>query len=75
MQHYIKNSQYTIDRDDQTLKILLDANSSWIKTPLKEFGFKCIANKHGSCGDSKCKCLCHNFGNLENSFVKVGVCF
>ncbi len=31
----------------------------WIKTPLNEFGFKCIANKHELCSYSKCKCLCH----------------
>jgi hypothetical protein len=29
----------------------------WIRTPLREFGFKCIANKHDSC--KGCGCLCH----------------
>jgi len=47
------------DKIDQTLKVQLDKNSLWMKTPLREFGFKCIANKHELCGDSKCKCLCH----------------
>ncbi len=31
----------------------------WTETPLGEFGFKCIANKHELCNDLKCKCLCH----------------
>jgi len=29
----------------------------WIQTPLREFGYKCIANKHELC--KGCKCLCH----------------
>ncbi len=47
------------DKNDQTLKVQLNKNSFWMMTPLREFGFKCIANKHEVCGDSKCKCLCH----------------
>jgi len=41
------------------MKAQLGENSLWANTPLSEFGFKCIANKHGLCIDSKCKCLCH----------------
>ena len=37
----------------------LGKNSSWMQTPLHEFGFKCIANEHELCSDSNCKCLCH----------------
>ena len=47
------------NKNDQKLKVLLGKNSLWMKTPLKEFGFKCIASKHELCGDLKCKCLCH----------------
>ena len=31
--------------------------SGWIQTPLREFGFKCIENKHELC--KGCMCLCH----------------
>jgi len=31
----------------------------WTETPLKDFGFKCIASKHDLCSDEKCVCLCH----------------
>ncbi len=34
----------------------------WIQTPLREFGYKCIENKHELC--KGCKCLCH-FGNTS----------
>ncbi len=34
----------------------------WIQTPLREFGYKCIENKHELC--KGCKCLC-NFGNTS----------
>jgi len=34
--------------------------SEWIQTPLREFGYKCIENKHELC--KGCKCLCH-FGD------------
>ena len=30
----------------------------WFQVLLSQFGFKCIANKHDLCIDSKCKCLC-----------------
>ncbi len=46
-------------KNESELKIQLGVQSIWTKTSLKEFGFKCIANKHESCNDSKCKCLCH----------------
>jgi len=29
----------------------------WLPTPLREFGYKCIENKHELC--KGCKCLCH----------------
>ena len=32
----------------------------WLQTPLREFGYKCIENKHELC--KGCKCLCH-FGD------------
>jgi len=41
------------------MKAQLGENSLWTNTQLSEFGFKCIANKHELCIDSKCKCLCH----------------
>jgi len=34
----------------------------WLQTPLREFGYKCIANKHELC--KGCKCLCH-FGDTN----------
>jgi len=34
----------------------------WIQTPLREFGYKCIENKHELC--KGCKCLCH-FGDTS----------
>ncbi len=29
----------------------------WTQTPLREFGYKCIEDKHELC--KGCKCLCH----------------
>jgi len=37
-----------------------EKSQSWIQTPLSEFGYKCIENKHELC--TGCKCLCH-FGD------------
>ncbi len=42
--------------------ILDEKSQSWIQTPLSEFGYKCIENKHELC--KGCKCLCH-FGNTS----------
>ncbi len=39
--------------------VILDEKSQfWIHTPLSEFGYKCIENKHELC--KGCKCLCHS---------------
>ena len=35
------------------------SNLIWIQTPLSNFGFKCMANKHDLCTSQKCACLCH----------------
>ena len=40
----------------------LEKSQSWIQTPLSEFGYKCIENKHELC--KGCKCLCH-FGDAS----------
>ena len=42
--------------------ILDEKSQSWIQTPLSEFGYKCIENKHELC--KGCKCLCH-FGDTS----------
>ncbi len=44
-------------------------NSIWIKTPLSDFGFKCIMNKHDVCVDFSCGCLCHQ-GKFDLSLEK-----
>ena len=44
-------------------------NSIWIKTPLSEFGFKCVMNKHDICVDFSCGCLCHH-GTFDLSLEK-----
>ena len=49
----------------KNLSVDIDKKSFWTQTPLQEFGFKCIANKHKICSFSKCKCFCHNFMNLS----------
>ncbi len=36
--------------------------SEWIQTPLREFGYRCIEDKHELC--KGCKCLCH-FGDTS----------
>ena len=41
----------------------------WIQTPLSKFGSKCIMNKHDSCQNSSCGCLCHPF-NSEKLLLK-----
>ena len=42
--------------------ILDEKSQSWIQTPLSEFGYKCIENKHELC--KGCRCLCH-FGDTS----------
>ena len=34
--------------------------SVWIPVSLRAIGSKCIMNKHELCGDSKCRCVCHD---------------
>ncbi len=36
----------------------------WTQTPLREFGYKCIENKHELC--KGCKCLCHHVNTSKN---------
>ena len=47
--------------------------TEWIETPLSEFGFKCVMNKHDSCDNPSCKCLCHPVNSkkelLENKIT------
>jgi len=45
------------DRDIRANDIPI-LESEWIQTPLREFGYKCIENKHELC--KGCKCLCHH---------------
>jgi hypothetical protein len=37
----------------------VENDSIWTHTPLRDFGSKCILNKHNLCRDQKCACLCH----------------
>ena len=37
----------------------------WIKTPLGDFCYKCIAGRHGSC--KGCGCLCQHLKILEEN--------
>ena len=48
-------SQYTSENDESGVK----NDSIWTKTPLRDFCFKCIMNKHNLCHNPKCACLCH----------------
>ncbi len=57
--HTCNYNQKCCKINDQKLSVQIGKNSFWIKTPLDEFGFKCIASKHELCSDLKCKCLCH----------------
>ena len=47
--------------------------TQWIETPLSAFGFKCVMNKHDSCDNPSCKCLCHPVNSkkelLENKIT------
>jgi len=65
-----QNSQEVYDNKNEILSNIVYANNNgvnefldqslkWIKTPLCDFGFKCIQSKHDSCDWTKCKCLCH----------------
>ena len=36
-------------------------NSVWTQTPFRDFGFKCIMNKHEFCTDLKCVFFCHQY--------------
>ncbi len=53
------HSPYDSSLRSQCMKAQLDKRSFWMQTPLNEFGFKCIANKHEFCSYSKCGCFCH----------------
>ncbi|MBM2818397.1 MAG: hypothetical protein HW410_79 [Nitrosarchaeum sp.] len=35
-------------------------DSTWIQTPIRDFGFKCVMNQHDFCNELKCACLCHH---------------
>ncbi len=58
LSHYMKSDNYVYMKNDLSRKNHVKSNF-WTETPLGEFGFKCIANKHELCNDLKCKCLCH----------------
>ena len=47
----------TVSPSTSNSAILNKKSQSWIQTPLSEFGYKCIENKHELC--KGCKCLCH----------------
>ena len=43
----------------------LKNNCIWIETPLRDFCYKCIAGRHGSC--EGCGCLCHHYEILQEN--------
>ena len=56
----IKEVNKTVSLSEENSSTLEEKSQSWIQTPLREFGYKCIENKHELC--KGCKCLCH-FGD------------
>ena len=46
------------DEDVKTIE-KYSPNSIWTETQLSKFGFKCLMNKHDSCTEGRCECLCH----------------
>lgn len=46
------------EKVDETV---VENNSIWKQTPLRDFSSKCIMNKHDLCTDEKCQCLCHPY--------------
>ncbi len=50
----------TVSLSEENSSTLDEKSLYWIQTPLREFGYKCIENKHDLC--EGCKCLCH-FGD------------
>jgi len=60
---YVKQmSQFFENKNDRDIRAndIPILESEWIQIPLREFGYKCIENKHELC--EGCKCLCH-FGD------------
>jgi len=53
----IKKVNKTVSFSAVNSAILDEKLQFWIQTPLREFGYKCIENKHKLC--KGCKCLCH----------------
>ena len=51
------------------MREIAEKKTIWIQTPLSKFGYKCIMNKHDSCQNSSCGCLCHPF-NSEKLLLK-----
>jgi len=58
----IKKVNKTVSFSAVNSAILDEKLQFWIQTPLREFGYKCIENKHELC--KGCKCLCH-FGDTS----------
>ena len=58
----IEQVNKTVNLSIENSVILDEKSQSWIQTPLSEFGYKCIENKHELC--KGCKCLCH-FGDTS----------
>jgi len=54
----IEQVNKTVNLSTANSVILDEKSQSWIQTPLSEFGYKCIENKHELC--KGCKCLCHS---------------
>ncbi|MDH3856233.1 MAG: hypothetical protein OES27_08955 [Nitrosopumilus sp.] len=52
----LKNFTSLIEKVDETV---VENNSIWKQTPLRDFSSKCIMNKHDLCTGEKCQCLCH----------------
>jgi hypothetical protein len=58
-EHFLKCHIFWVHKSEKIDEPDVENYSIWTHTPLRDFGSKCIMNKHSVCCDSKCKCLCH----------------
>jgi len=54
-----ERSSTVVNPNSNEMNEFLDQSFKWIKTPLCDFGFKCIQSEHSLCNWKECKCLCH----------------
>jgi hypothetical protein len=59
-EHLLKCYIFLESKSERIDESYVENDSIWMHVPLRDFGSKCIMNKHDVCTDKKCQCLCHS---------------